>query len=276
MVTTKSDTVQSSSSVQSETHTTSISGQSASGNTTSPKPADRSNKTEVSAEQSTVVSTANLEKDKPAVRADEGHYVPDAYVARVDENGNIESFAGNSGNDDDSHFRTVHDAMDTIRRAKAIFDQYRDEYPKQAREVLVLYQPENTLLMNKYHPSDPRFFRHVRIAANRCGRPVGYGVLEDLDRMDADQVRCFVLPLAFRFSEKEEKILREKVCRCGNTSNNNPGLFIKIKFRLYIPSGPCQSAVYRYSENKYNICIVIKTVLPVIGRSVYNEAGYRQ
>ena len=115
-VTTKSDTVQSSSSVQSETHTTSITGQSASVNTTSPKSADRSNKTEFSAEQSTVVITANLEKDKPAVRADEGHYVPDAYVARVDENGNIESFAGNTGNDDDSHFRTVHDAMDTIRR----------------------------------------------------------------------------------------------------------------------------------------------------------------
>ena len=108
-------------------------------------------------------------------------------------------------------------AMDTVKKAKAIFDKYRDEYPKQVREFLVLYQPENTLLLNKYHPSTARFFTKVRLAANHCGRPVGFGVLEDLDKMDAERVRCFILPIAFRFSEKEEKLLREKICRPGNT-----------------------------------------------------------
>lgn len=54
---------------------------------------------------------------EPAVRADEGHYIPHAYVAKVDEAGNIESFAGSDSSEpDDEHFRHVHSAVDSIRR----------------------------------------------------------------------------------------------------------------------------------------------------------------
>ena len=155
-------------------------------------------------------------------------------------------------------------AMETIRRAKAIFDKYRDEYPKQAREVLVLYQPENTLLLNKYHPSDPRFFRHVRISANRCGRPVGYGVLEDLDRMDAENVRCFVLPLAFRFSEKEERILREKVCRPGNTV-----IWFYAPGIISADGKWDEAAVEKYCGVPYGTTGIVKKAMPGGWTSVY-------
>ena len=108
-------------------------------------------------------------------------------------------------------------AMATLRLVKPVWDKYCSEYPDQAYETLVLYQPGNGIYLNKRHPATTGFFAKTLRAANRCGRPVGYGILEDLDRMDVSHVRCFVLPLAFHFSEKEERILREKVCRPGNT-----------------------------------------------------------
>ena len=71
---------------------------------------------------------------EPAVRVDEGHFVPDAFVARIDEEGNIESYAGNGpkhgegdasdfnpdlSSDFNSDFNKVHHAMDKIRKKGA-------------------------------------------------------------------------------------------------------------------------------------------------------------
>ena len=48
---------------------------------------------------------------------DEGHFIPNAYVAKIDGNGNIESYAGNAEDKTDTdHFKRVHHAMDSIRQ----------------------------------------------------------------------------------------------------------------------------------------------------------------
>ena len=65
-----------------------------------------------------VVSSKDETTTEPAVKGGEGHYVPDAFVARVDKDGNIESYAGNSHKppkEGESEFSQVHHAMDKIR-----------------------------------------------------------------------------------------------------------------------------------------------------------------
>ena len=116
-MTTKSDASKTTAASKSESKTTSTSGQTAgAAETKSSKNAEPAKTTAPANEKGAAGLDVSSSKEKAAVRADEGHFVPDAYVARVDENGNIESYAGNSTKDDDEHFRTVHDAMDTIRR----------------------------------------------------------------------------------------------------------------------------------------------------------------
>ena len=108
-------------------------------------------------------------------------------------------------------------AMTVIKRGKAIWDKYAAEDPAPVRETLVLFQPHNTELLNKYHPAVAGFFNKVRFAANHAARPVGYGVLDDLDKMDVRNVRVFLIPQPFRFTEREEKLLRDHVFKPGNT-----------------------------------------------------------
>lgn len=56
----------------------------------------------------------------PLVPVQEGHYIPDAFVAQIDENGNIESYAGNDADaTDDDRFRTIHHAVDEVQRRSA-------------------------------------------------------------------------------------------------------------------------------------------------------------
>lgn len=53
----------------------------------------------------------------PLVPVHEGEYVPDAFVAKVDPDGNIESYAGNDAHSsEDEHFKTVHHAIDEVKR----------------------------------------------------------------------------------------------------------------------------------------------------------------
>ena len=101
---------------RSETQTTSATGKTADDTGAARTQKTVLPKTTVPADEKTAPPVSSAAKEKPAVRVDEGHFVPDAYVARVDENGNIESYAGNNSKNEEEHFRTVHDAMDTIRR----------------------------------------------------------------------------------------------------------------------------------------------------------------
>lgn len=112
----RTESVSGTTSARSETEQTGSSA-AAAVTTTSVRRSEKAVQTTTAAGPAKTQPTAPSEKkEKAAVRADEGHFVPDAYVARVDENGNIESFAGNSAKNEEDHFRTVHDAMDTIRR----------------------------------------------------------------------------------------------------------------------------------------------------------------
>ena len=114
---TRTETVSGSEARDSETEKKDSSGTtSAAAVTTAARSEKAAQTTAATSQKQEPVSSAEAKPEKPAVRADEGHFVPDAYIARVDENGNIESYAGNSTKDEEEHFRTVHDAMDTIRR----------------------------------------------------------------------------------------------------------------------------------------------------------------
>ena len=70
--------------------------------------------TTASSAVSTSTTTAAL------VPVDEGHFVPDALVAQIGDDGSIESFAGNdSDGTDEEHIRKVHHAMDAVRERGA-------------------------------------------------------------------------------------------------------------------------------------------------------------
>lgn len=63
-----------------------------------------------------VASTAAQTTTK-LVPVEEGRYVPDAYVAEIDKEGNLSAYAGNvSGSTEDESFRKVHHAMDEVKR----------------------------------------------------------------------------------------------------------------------------------------------------------------
>ncbi|HAG12291.1 MAG TPA: hypothetical protein DCG49_00330 [Ruminococcus sp.] len=54
--------------------------------------------------------------EPPVVPVEEGKYVPDALIAQLDSDGNIESYAGNdSHKSDDEHFQTVHRAIQEVK-----------------------------------------------------------------------------------------------------------------------------------------------------------------
>lgn len=81
------------------------------------------------------------EPPAPLVPVHEGQYVPDAYVAQVDGDGNIQSYAGNDAQySDDEHFKTVHHAIDEVKRrgAKAGTIDIGDN------SYRFLYQPDQT------------------------------------------------------------------------------------------------------------------------------------
>lgn len=63
-------------------------------------------------------STAAVSSAEPLVPVNEGHFIPDAYVAQIDNNGNIASIAGNrQEGSEEEHFRAVNTAMDSVRRS---------------------------------------------------------------------------------------------------------------------------------------------------------------
>ena len=58
--------------------------------------------------------------EPPVVPVEEGFFVPDAFVAEFDENGNIKSYAANDPRtSDEEHFRTVHEAVREVRQRGA-------------------------------------------------------------------------------------------------------------------------------------------------------------
>ena len=68
-----------------------------------------------SATSSTVSSTTTT--TTALVPVSEGHFVPDAFVAKIGDDGSIESYAGNDANaTDEDDFRTVHSAMDEVKK----------------------------------------------------------------------------------------------------------------------------------------------------------------
>ena len=66
----------------------------------------------------TTASTTETTTTEAVVAMDEGHFIPDAYVAKIDGDGNIESYAGNADkkHSGEDHFKRVHHAMDSIRK----------------------------------------------------------------------------------------------------------------------------------------------------------------
>ncbi len=77
--------------------------------------------TTTSASKTTAKTTASTSAETTTTEAvvamDEGHFIPDAYVAKIDGDGNIESYAGNADQQPgEEHFKRVHHAMDSIRK----------------------------------------------------------------------------------------------------------------------------------------------------------------
>lgn len=63
------------------------------------------------------VSAASVTTTTKLVPVEEGRYVPDAYVAEIDKEGNLSAYAGNvSSSTEDESFRKVHHAMDEVKR----------------------------------------------------------------------------------------------------------------------------------------------------------------
>ena len=64
------------------------------------------------------IDHADPDPQQQLVPVQEGQYIPDAYVAQIDDDGNIASYAGNNEHiTDEEHFRTVHHAMDEVFRS---------------------------------------------------------------------------------------------------------------------------------------------------------------
>lgn len=74
-----------------------------------------------SAKKTTAAETAGTAAvTPPMIPVEDGHYIPDAFVADISPDGNIEAYAGNDRNDpDDEQFRTVHRAADEVKKRGA-------------------------------------------------------------------------------------------------------------------------------------------------------------
>lgn len=77
----------------------------------------------------------------PLVPVQEGHFIPDAFVAQLDRDGKIEAYAGNDADSsDDDRFRTVHRAVDEVQRRGASAGTVEIG----ASSYRYLYQPDET------------------------------------------------------------------------------------------------------------------------------------
>ena len=63
------------------------------------------------------INTEKRTEPPQIVPVHEGEYVPDAFMAQIDGEGNIEAYAGNDrAAEDDGGFRTIHNALDEVHR----------------------------------------------------------------------------------------------------------------------------------------------------------------
>jgi len=110
------------------------------------------------------------------------------------------------------------EAMDTIKKSKAIWDTYMQNDSPGAAEIFVVCDPENVYYLNEQTREIVNFTTKITQALNHTGVPFVCGSFNDLEKLRPDQYKLFIFQHPFELNEKKMEILRKCVMKSGKTA----------------------------------------------------------
>jgi hypothetical protein len=106
--------------------------------------------------------------------------------------------------------------MQTLSRAKRIFDEYTADTASEFNEVALIVDPDSTYLVNQDHENTPKMNLRMRNKLNRLGAPYDVYSFNDIPKIkDFSRYKLVIFTSLFSVTPEKKKILDKYVLKDG-------------------------------------------------------------